>query len=297
MTSVKQQVKKWIRGRSPTTQARVSRAVTGIRQAPMIRHYRRWRIAHSYMRSGSENARRWIFQRSEESNFLYDITPRGRRDLAAMLAAFMNADPSDVQRLFQEIDSSSPLETFRQGRRELDVHPGRREAWYAIARLSTPRTVVETGVADGLGALILLSALARNSLEGQPGRYVGIDIVDGAGRWAREWLGPQDVIVHGESTSGPEFLDPPIDLLILDSDHDPKYEAKELEVLGPLLSPRGIVISDNCHVSDALREYSQRNGRSFMIWREEPLNHWYPGASLGLSLPAGWTQEWALAQA
>lgn len=208
-----------------------------------------------------------------------------------MLASFMNSDPTHVEHLFQEVASAQPLDAFKQSPGRAKVHPGRREAWYAIARLAAPRTVVETGVADGLGTLVLLSALARNALEGRQGRYVGIDIVEGAGSWAREWMGPQDQFVVGQSISAPAFLAPPIDLLILDSDHDPEYEASELEVLGPLLSPHGIVISDNCHVSDALRDYSVRHGRAFMIWHEEPLNHWYPGASLGLSLPVDWRSD------
>lgn len=285
MPSVKKQLKDWLGNRSPVTHKRVTRVVNGARQAPVVRHYRRWRIANSYLRPRRSNAQRWIFQRTEESNFLYDISPRGRMDLAAMLASFMDADAAHVQSLFDEIARAQPLATFCSEHGGAELFPGRREAWYVITRLCAPTTVVETGVADGLGSLILLSALAQNERDGHSGRYIGIDIVDGAGSWARKWLRPLDEFIVGESTSGIDSSRSPIDLLILDSDHDPKYEAKELEVLGPLLSPNGIVISDNCHVSSALRDYSQVHSRPFMIWREEPINHWYPGASLGLSLP------------
>ncbi len=285
LKGLRQRVKGWLREQSPNTLNVVSGVVTGVRQAPLIRHYRRWRIASSYSRSRRASARRWILQSTEESNFLYDVSPSSRRDLALMLASFMKAQPEEVQGLFAEILDCQEIDTFRREPGRSSVYPGRREAWYVVARLIKPRTVVETGVADGLGALVLLSALRRNDLDGHPGRYIGSDIVADAGAWARDLMRPHDQFILGPSIEAPGAIDSPIDLLILDSDHDPRYEATELMTLGAMLSPRGVVISDNCHVSDALRNFSQSHGRPFMIWREEPLNHWYPGASLGLSLP------------
>ena len=50
---------------------------------------------------------------------------------------------------------------------------GRRLAWYAIARVMKPTVIVETGVAHGIGACVLCTALLRNAEEGDPGRYAG----------------------------------------------------------------------------------------------------------------------------
>ena len=60
---------------------------------------------------------------------------------------------------------------------------GKRLAWYALARLLKPALIVETGVHDGLGSLLLLRALERNALEGASGRLVSFDVNPAAGGW------------------------------------------------------------------------------------------------------------------
>jgi hypothetical protein len=50
------------------------------------------------------------------------------------------------------------------------------------------------------------------------------------------------------------------------------------------LSVNGIVLSDNSHATTELAKWSLRQGRRFMYFAEELLDHWYPGAGIGVSM-------------
>ena len=62
---------------------------------------------------------------------------------------------------------------------------GNRLLWYALARAVKPRVVVETGIYQGLGSLVLLRALDRNAAEGVDGRLISVDLDETSG-----WLVP-----------------------------------------------------------------------------------------------------------
>jgi predicted O-methyltransferase YrrM len=160
---------------------------------------------------------------------------------------------------------------------------GRRLGWYALVRLLRPKVIVETGVDRGHGALLLCAALLRNAKEGHPGRYFGTDINPAAG-----WLlsGPYaaaGTILYGDSLQSLSKLDEKVDLFINDSDHSAAYEYEEYLALDSKFSPKAVIASDNAHVTDRLALYSEQRQRSFVFFREEPDNHWYPGAGIGLS--------------
>ena len=146
-----------------------------------------------------------------------------------------------------------------------------------------PRVVIETGVDKGLGASLLCSALQRNVAEGFPGRYYGTDINPHAGRLFTAPYTEFGEILYGDSITTLAALDVQIDLFINDSDHSADYESREYETILPKLSARAIILGDNAHVADALADFSRTRGRQFLFIREEPLDHWYLGAGIGVS--------------
>ena len=75
-----------------------------------------------------------------------------------------------------------------------------------------------------------------------------------------------------------------IDLFIHDSDHSAEHESREFKLLQSRLSSKGIVLSDNSHVTTELAKWSLEHGRRFVYFAEQPLNHWYPGAGIGVSM-------------
>lgn len=143
--------------------------------------------------------------------------------------------------------------------------------------------VIETGVDKGLGAVVLTSALLKNRHEGVSGRYIGTDINPEAGFLLSGPYAKVGEIRFGDSLKSLGGIEGPIDLFINDSDHSAKYEREEYELILPKLSEKGIIIGDNSHVTDMLLRVSKNHGRSFLFWQEDPANHWYRGAGIGIS--------------
>ncbi|MFM7069743.1 MAG: class I SAM-dependent methyltransferase [Actinomycetes bacterium] len=252
----------------------------------MIRH----RIAAAYFHDRLHLARRWAGRWTENDNFYYDLTERNRHDLAALYAVVFGVEQHRVAGYIDELHTSQRLRLHIEQSlhadpqlRDVRVGFGRRVGWYAAVRLMKPRVVVETGVHHGVGACILAEALLRNGQEGAPGRYVGTDIDPGAGRLLVGPWATVGTVRIGDSVETLRQLDEPVDLFINDSDHSASYEAQEYDVIAASLSPDSLVLGDNSHVTDELRDFAVRQGRPFVFFREEPADHWYPGGGIGIS--------------
>ncbi len=235
---------------------------------------------------------RWLARSREFTNFTYDLDPLNRAYLAQFLAQATGEKAERFEALFVEIETDSE---FSEHVRRLCSQPanrnfsdstariGRRLGWYALARHTKPRLVVETGVDKGLGACVLAAALLRNAAEGFPGRYIGTDINPRAGLLLAGRYASVGSIVVGDSIESLQRLSGPIDLFINDSDHSAEYEAREYRVVEPLLAPRAIVVGDNSHWSASLLEFARETQREFAFFQEHPKDHWYPGAGIGLA--------------
>jgi hypothetical protein len=47
-----------------------------------------------------------------------------------------------------------------------------------------------------------------------------------------------------------------------------------------------IVLSDNAHDSAALSHWAEATGRHYLFFKEQPINHWWPGDGIGVA----WTK-------
>jgi hypothetical protein len=153
-----------------------------------------------------------------------------------------------------------------------------------MARLMKPKTIVETGVDKGMGAVLLCSALLRNEREGFPGRYYGTDIDPHAGYLLAPPYDSVGQILYGDSIESLKRLDA-IDLFIHDSDYSSGYERFEYQLIASKLTRPAVILGNKAHDSDELARFSERHGRQFLFLREEPQDHWYPGAGIGVSFP------------
>jgi hypothetical protein len=126
----------------------------------------------------------------------------------------------------------------------------------------------------------------RNFAEGAPGKYYGTDINPKAGWLLGGKYAAVGKILYGDSITSLKSLNETVDLFINDSDHSADYEASEYRIMAPKLSPDALILSDNAHVTDRLAVFSRETGRHFLMFSEEPKNHWYPGAGIGMSFPA-----------
>jgi predicted O-methyltransferase YrrM len=235
----------------------------------------------------------WLFKSREDGNFTYNLTQRCQLNFLAGLSSILNKSPDVIRKYLSEIQEDAEFNNHIAGllpkhpdRYSTDPKPrvGRRMVWYAIVRATKPEVVVETGVDQGMGAIVLCAAIKRNASEGHPGKYFGTDINPSAGYFLKDEYAKFGTILYEDSLKSLEALDK-IDLFINDSDHSANYERAEYELVRSKLSPRAIVLGDNAHVTSELAEFSMLHGRRFVFFSEELENHWYKGAGIGISTP------------
>jgi predicted O-methyltransferase YrrM len=236
----------------------------------------RFKIAARYLAPPLWRALFWSFQSRELSNFTYDLTSYNKEYLAHTVANVTGECCDCVRGYIGEIENDAPL------RSHIRTDVGRRLGWYAFARSMKPKVIVETGVHAGIGAVVLCSALLRNSKDGYSGRYYGTDINPQAGSLLTDPYNSVGSMLYGDSLQSLRSIQN-IDLFINDSDHSADYERQEYELIASKISPEAVILGDNAHCTPELAKFSEKHGRRFLFFKEEPANHWYPGGGIGIS--------------
>ena len=233
---------------------------------------------------------RYLALDPELDNFTYDI--ENRAELARTLADVLRVDVAEIERYIAEADSDRRVSEPARGRPVVRLRhkrvmpPGRRLGWYATARVLRPSLIVETGIHGGLGSRLLLLALARNREEGAPGELVSIDIDTAAGALVERPLRTDWQPVFGSTYDvlKPAISGRRVGMLIHDSDHTYECERFEFEAALGSAGDRIALISDNAHASSALPDVAKEHGMAYAYFVEEPRDHFYPGAGLGIAL-------------
>lgn len=252
----------------------------------------RLKLAISYYRRLAINIMQWLWQSRETTNFTYPLTSRNMTYLASFVAAVIGIDFETAADYLDELQQDDQLRCHVQ--RLIRQHPqrwvademvryGRRFGWYAFVRAKKPKIVVETGIDKGLGSCVITAALQKNEAEGAPGYYFGTDINPRAGYLLQEPYNQYGRILYGDSIESLQDLNSPIDLFINDSDHSAEYEGCEYDVIDAKLTEDALILGDNAHCTDELHKFAYRTGRKFLFFKEEPDNHWYPGAGIGVA--------------
>jgi predicted O-methyltransferase YrrM len=234
---------------------------------------------------------KYLFLGRELDNFTYQV---GNLDeLASFIALVAGVDRGEAAASIAELEDDAgfrqelELKMRSKYRSHQRIYYGRRTGWYALIRALRPGYVIETGVHDGLGSAVILQALKRNSDVGAEGQLSSVDIDPESGWLVPERLRSRWQLVIGDSLGFLNRLNHrTVDLFIHDSDHRYAHEWAEYLAVGDRISPNGILLSDNSHAQPTLQDYSIKQKRRFLLWREKPLKHWYPGAGIGVSAPA-----------
>jgi hypothetical protein len=251
----------------------------------------RFKIAASYHAPQIVQALSWSFRTREYTNFTYELTSENVEYLAHTVAAVTGVCYSAARAYISELENDEALkahviERSRKGPEQHYSDPtcafGRRLGWYAFARILKPSIVVETGIDKGLGSVLLCAALLRNRSEGHPGTYFGTDINHSAGFLLSDAYRDVGHILYGDSIESLRGITS-IDLFINDSDHSADYERREYETIAAVLTPKAIILGDNAHCTAELARFSVKHGRKFLFFKEQPKDHWYPGAGIGIS--------------
>jgi hypothetical protein len=261
----------------------------GFRYPNMIR---RGKIGATYFGPRLLQLTKWLFASREDTNFTYDITDASINYLAHTIANVTHISVAQVIEYINEARYCTELQGYvisktlsseDRERSDAKCQFGRRLGWYAFTRILKPSVIVETGIDKGLGSVLLCYGLLRNREEGFSGKYYGTDINQSAG-WL---LGPpyKDVgtILYGDSLESLKSFSQSIDLFINDSDHSAEYEYQEYHTIMNKLSPGAVILGDNSHCTNKLSLFSEETQRDFLFFREDPTNHWYPGAGIGIS--------------
>ena len=209
--------------------------------------------------------------------FVADVTAARREEIGSYLAE-TRVDPELNERVRERLRARKD--------RKRTPRFGRRLGWYAIARRLKPPLIVETGIHDGLGSLLLLRALERNASDGRPGRLISIDVNPDAG-----WLVPEHLRERWRPVYGSTFdvLEPAVDgaevgMIVHDSDHTYDCELFEFTTAVEHAAPILALVSDNAHATSALRDVCASLGIEYHFFRERPSGHFYPGAGIGFAL-------------
>ncbi len=263
----------------------------------IIRRLRLWvayrKLRYFYFGDQLRAIKPLLRQTQETHNFTYDLTDDNLRYLAETIAVVTGSTPREIEDYIQEALGDHELRSFFDDRMaaydgqkspaNLQSPFGRRLGWYAVARTLKPAVIVETGVERGHGALLLCAALLKNAAEGAGGKYYGTDLNPAAGWLLAGKYAAVGSILYGDSITSLKSMNETIDLFINDSDHSADYEAAEYETVARRLSDRAVILGDNAHVTDKLARFSRATGRSFLMFKEQPKKHWYPGGGIGIS--------------
>lgn len=255
-----------------------------------LRRRNREKRLNSYFRESRRIQRVWISQKTEFSNYYYNLTDLNLDYLASYVSIITQQPKHRAIGYFEELRNNDSLHSHifdnlfsKPEMKDSVAGYGRRIAWYAFIRELKPKIVVETGVYQGLGSCIILAALQKNAEEGFSGEYIGIDIDLNAGQLFSGPYNSMGKLIFGDSIKTLEKIEQTIDIFISDSDHSSEYEFNEYLTIQNKISPKSLLISDNAHSSISLSRFSELMGRDFLFFKEEPKDHWYPGAGIGCS--------------
>lgn len=252
-------------------------------------------IASKYFNNKYLKIFKWAIESNENTNYTYKLSKKNQLELIKIFEEiFKDSTFEQIKFYLQELENdkeirshvrdsinNSKLKEYADSKIEFS----RRLGWYVCVRLLKPKVIVETGVDKGLGSVVLIRGLMKNKEEGYGGYYYGTDINPEAGYLLNGDYNKHGEILYGDSIETLNKMTNGIDLFINDSDHSAEYEYKEYLAIKNKLSKTGIILGDNSHSTDKLIKFSIENNRRYILFREEPRNHWYPGAGIGISYP------------
>lgn len=229
----------------------------------------------------------WLVHARETTNYTYDLDPLNRDQLCWFVSTVTGADVGQARSWMRELETDTELLESLTNRLSsnptrricaTEPHLARRYGWYAIIRAIEPDNVVETGTHLGLGSCVIAAALLRNG----HGRLTTIDIDADSGHLiGQPWASVIDRRVGSSIDELGKMRD--VDMFLHDSLHTYDYESRELAAVEPNLRADAIILSDNAHDSAALSDWAERSGRHYLFFKEQPVNHWWPGDGIGVA--------------
>ena len=265
-----------------------------IRRAGRLRLISKWQNLRRYdvsLRAQPGLGLRYLLLDPEVESFTFDVV--NEAELVAFVAGALDVETDVVWQwiaethhdpeLNERFASHIPLRRLSVKRRN---PPGNRLAWYVVVRALKPALVVESGILNGMGSLVLLRALAHNEREGSPGRLVSFDPVPDSG-----WLVPERLRGawerHTETTT--DGLERALEgrevgVFVHDSHHEAGIQRHEFETALRHAAPEMAILDGGGLRTEVLREIAGARGVEHRYFCEQPRNHVYKPVGTGLAV-------------
>jgi hypothetical protein len=259
--------------------------ISKIKKVSPFRQLIRARTVWRYSKSRIIDSIKWINLRTPLSNHYYDLDDFNLVEICFFLSQNLNQPYETISNYLKEILNEERMDPLVRSNLPSNVHFGfgRRVVWYVAIRVLKPKTVVETGVHQGMGTYVICRALEMNEIDGYIGLALGTEINSNCGQLIPDRLRKYSRILLGDSLETLRNLSSNIDIFINDSNHDAGYEFEEYKVIEKLLSENSLILGDNSHATHSLRKFCHQTGRRFYFLPETPKNHWYLGAGVGFA--------------
>jgi predicted O-methyltransferase YrrM len=159
---------------------------------------------------------------------------------------------------------------------------GNRLAWYVMVRALKPEVVVETGIYLGLGSLVLLRALERNSQEGSPGELMSFDTVPSAGSVVREQArrGWHRFVGSTRDLLLPALENRRVDMFFQDTPHTDENQRFEFGAALSHASPGLVLLDSSGGQSPTLEAIAGERGGTYHRVAMRSRDHVYPGLAI-----------------
>lgn len=284
MSDVKTRVKDTV---GQKWQAR-ARALSRLR---WVAKYRLMRRAGERLRDHPRRNLAYMLWDPELESHTYDVA--NLDELADFLATEFGVDRERALGYLREPDGDPVFneDWHRRMRFRFDVKRRRvqlanRLIWWGLVRSLHPKLVVECGMFNGVGSLVLLRALERNREEGSPGELLSIDSDVTMG-----WAVPPELYGDWKKVQGftSDVLEGAIegrevDILIHDTPHT--YANQVTEFSAALKHPAElmVLVDSSGGRTPALEEQCAEHGGRYRYFREQPRDHFYPGNGSGIGV-------------
>lgn len=174
---------------------------------------------------------------------------------------------------------------------------GNRLLWYVAARATKPPLIVETGIYEGLGSIVLLRALEQNAREGAEGRLVSLDTDPHSGFLVRddaELTKRWTKVIGFTSDKLPEVVaGEPIGMLLQDTPHTEENQRHEFGVALRQPAEQVVLIEGSGGYCPTAGQLAEQLGIELLHFREQAKDHfWTPPGQQVLVVPKAVAEAW-----
>jgi Methyltransferase domain len=259
----------------------------GLRRAVRRASRLRWGAKRNVLRYTGASLRdpvslRYLLWDPEVESHSYELA--NRDEVIAFCARAFGLDEGEARRYADEAlhDPALTSDLRRRTRWAFDLKTqpplGQRLIWWILVRARRPRLVVETGIYEGLGSLVVLAALRRNAEDGEPdGRLISVDSDAHAGRLVPEELKRRWEKAVGFTSDVLEGAlgDREVDILIHDTPHTEEIQEHEFGVALRRAAPVLTLIDGSGGRVSTLRTLARRHGTTLHHVTPIPRDHPY----------------------